>query len=102
MGQAGSERKYDMEEKKVKRFEYKPPRKIKPLDPNKQLAPYTPPRLKAFDRHLPGQGMMDFSGDGEISIVYPEDDGQDDEPKTPSYPASLKKAIAETRRQLFA
>jgi hypothetical protein len=55
---------------------YTPPPKIRPLPAGKPLAPYRAPALKAFDRHLPGQGMLDLDADGEFAVVYPEDEDQ--------------------------
>ena len=49
-----------------------PVEKVRPLDPAKPLAPFRVPALKAFDRQMPGQGMLGFSQDGP-AIVYPED-----------------------------
>ena len=59
----------------LKPFRYTPP-KIRPLDPNKPLAPYRVPHLKAFDACMPGQGQLDFSSDDPDTVVYPEDEEQ--------------------------
>jgi hypothetical protein len=45
---------------------------FKPLDPSRPLAPYRVPALKAFDRRMPGQGMLDFTKDGP-EVVYLDD-----------------------------
>ena len=46
---------------------------FKPLDPDKPLAPYRVPPLKAFDRQMTGQGVLDFSQDGPV-VTWPEDE----------------------------
>jgi hypothetical protein len=51
----------------------KPIEQFKPLDPDKPLAPYRVPPLKAFDRQMPGQGVLDFTQDGPV-ITWPEDE----------------------------
>jgi hypothetical protein len=44
--------------------------RIRPLDPDKPLAPYRPPSLPAgkFD-HVPGQQMLDFSSDDPNALI---------------------------------
>jgi hypothetical protein len=54
-----------------------PPEKFKPLDPDKPLAPYRVPALKAFDRQMPGQGVLDFDQDGP-AVTWPDDDPPED------------------------
>jgi hypothetical protein len=54
------------------RFKYKPPQKIVPLDPDKPLCPPRTPTLKTFDRKIPGQLVLDLSGDGEIGATEEE------------------------------
>ena len=46
--------------------------KIRPLDPGKPLAPYRVPELKAFDRHIPGQGAFSLDPDDPFATVYPD------------------------------
>jgi len=50
-----------------------PPEKIRPLDPAKPLASFRAPALKAFDRQMPGQGMLDLGSEGEFRVTYPDD-----------------------------
>ena len=47
-----------------------PPERIRPLDPDKPLAPTKVPPLKAFDRDMPGQLTLD--GMGTIELPAPE------------------------------
>ena len=49
------------------------PPKFRPLNPGKPLAPYRVPALKAFGRHIPGQGAFDFSSDDPDAVIYPDD-----------------------------
>ena len=53
-----------------------PVEKIKPLDPDKPLAPYRAPPLKQFDRQMPGQGVLDFTQDGPVA-TWPDDEPED-------------------------
>jgi hypothetical protein len=55
----------------------RPAEKFKPIDPGERLAPYQVPALKAFDRHLPGQGAFDFDSDDPGAVVYDEDETSD-------------------------
>ena len=50
-----------------------PVERFKPLDPDKPLAPYRVPSLKAFDRELPGQGRFDFSPPDPEAVTYADD-----------------------------
>ena len=40
----------------------RPAQKIRPLDPDKPLAPYRVPALKQFDRDMPGQLTLEDMG----------------------------------------
>jgi hypothetical protein len=51
----------------------RPVERFEPLDPAKPLASYRVLPLKAFDRQMPGQGVLDFSQDGPV-VTWPEDE----------------------------